>query len=225
MKFKYEISKEISEQNYLRPFLEKDDEGKLKVHAALERAWKNRDFEIDKYWSRATYFWTFIAATFGGYFLILSRVNTSNDRQALSHYLQEVLFIIASLGLVFSYAWVLVNRGSKKWQENWEKHIDILEDFITGPLYKTVMEDKGFSVSKVNLLVSQFVFYVWLLLWVKSAVPWEVSVRSWEINWIKFALFLFTCVGIFLMNEKHDAHLFKGYRPFSFRRRRIKIVD
>ncbi|MGH8568044.1 MAG: hypothetical protein ACREXU_08475, partial [Gammaproteobacteria bacterium] len=32
-----------------------------------------------------------------------------------------------------------VNRGSKFWQENWENHVDLLEDQIMGPLYKTVV--------------------------------------------------------------------------------------
>ena len=27
----------------------------------------------------------------------------------------------------FSYAWVIVNKGSSFWQKNWERHIDVLE--------------------------------------------------------------------------------------------------
>lgn len=62
-----------------------------------------------------------------------------------------ILLILISLGLIFSVAWTLAISGSKHWQENWEKHIDILEDYITGPLYKTIYYSKLFySVSKVN---------------------------------------------------------------------------
>ncbi len=61
------LDKEFSGDIYYEPFLEPANENKTKIGAALERAWKNRDFEIDKYWSRATYFWTFIASAFVGY--------------------------------------------------------------------------------------------------------------------------------------------------------------
>src|SRR5690554_7502176 len=47
--------------------------------------------------------------------------------------------ILSCLGVVFSFAWFCVNRGSKYWQENWEKHVDVLEDEVTGPLYKVVL--------------------------------------------------------------------------------------
>jgi hypothetical protein len=38
---------------------------------------------------------------------------------------------------VFSVAWHCVNKGSKYWQENWENHVELLEDQVFGPLYKT----------------------------------------------------------------------------------------
>jgi len=42
--------------------------------AARRRAYKLaleiRQFEIELYWKRATYFWTIIAATFAGYFTL-----------------------------------------------------------------------------------------------------------------------------------------------------------
>lgn len=34
---------------------------------ALDRAWQTRNFEIEMYWKRASYFWAFIATSFGGY--------------------------------------------------------------------------------------------------------------------------------------------------------------
>ncbi|MFT7381129.1 MAG: hypothetical protein ACI9Z3_001011 [Roseivirga sp.] len=121
---------------------------------ALERAWKNRDFEIELYWKRATYFWAFTAATFTGYFVVLfnSAVHASLE------------LVMAIMGFIFSSSWYMVNLGSKKWQENWEKHIDQLEDDITGPIYKTVLIKKAPSVSGVNLNVSLFVTIIWVYL-------------------------------------------------------------
>src|SRR5258705_6442151 len=42
------------------------------LQKAYEKAWDARKFEIDNYWKRATYFWAFQAASFTGYFAILS---------------------------------------------------------------------------------------------------------------------------------------------------------
>src|SRR6185436_15879046 len=67
-------------------------------------------------------------------------------------------------GFVFSIAWILVNIGSKHWQENWENHIDLLEDSITGPIYKVVTKKFSYSVTKVNLIISSFVTLIWLIL-------------------------------------------------------------
>jgi hypothetical protein len=69
---------------------------------------------------------------------------------------------------VFSVGWYLVNRGSKAWQKNWEAHVDLLEDEVIGPLYKTTInrykyelmdpvDAFPFSVSKINQLLSLFV--------------------------------------------------------------------
>jgi formate hydrogenlyase subunit 3/multisubunit Na+/H+ antiporter MnhD subunit len=136
-----------------------------------ERAYKLaleiRQFEIELYWKRATYFWTLLAATFAGYLAL-----ASSDKSA-TH--PNLLFLVSCIGLVLSTSWYLVNRGSKYWQENWERHVDSLEDEFAGPLYKTTISNERFrwykfwegypfSVSKVNQLTSLFVALVWLAL-------------------------------------------------------------
>jgi hypothetical protein len=134
---------------------------------AFDRALDIRKFEIDLYWKRATYFWTLITATFAGYFAL-----AASDKDYL-------LFMIACIGLVLSTSWYLVNRGSKYWQEHWERHVDTLEDECVGPLYKTTIATEEFciwrlhdaypySVSKINQLTSLFVTFVWLILLVSS---------------------------------------------------------
>jgi hypothetical protein len=133
---------------------------------ALRHALDIRKFEIELYWKRATYFWAFIAATFAGFFAL-------HTRNPVPPYLSTLL--IAQVGLVFSAAWHCVNRGSKFWQSNWERHVDALEDEITGPLYKTTLPTDQFpfvsltgafpySVSRINQLLSLFVVTIWLLL-------------------------------------------------------------
>lgn len=59
-------------------------------------------------------------------------------------------------------------QGSKRWQENWEKHIDYLEDFVSGSIYKTVFYDdkQYYSVSKISEYVAKVVRCGWIFLFV-----------------------------------------------------------
>jgi hypothetical protein len=163
----------VRPEEYLRNFSGDAAPPNLR-RAALEEARENRKFEIDLYWRRAAYFWVFIAAAFGGYSTL------QGDRQTIA-------FLVACLGFIFSLAWYFVNRGSKFWQQNWELHVDLLEDDFAGPIYKTVVQRKQcrfrdltgaypFSVSKINQLLSLFVTVVWLTLIARSFfVVWDIQ--------------------------------------------------
>lgn len=142
---------------------------KSKRFRAFEKAHDIRKFEIDLYWKRTTYFWTLLVAIFTGYFLFLS-----SDKTKIP-YKDIYLTLLGCIGFVFAIAWNLAVKGSKFWQENWESHLDMLEDDITGPLYKTVIADNKnsgkwfhssapFSVSNINHRLSQFLIIVWLFL-------------------------------------------------------------
>lgn len=161
---------------------------KKKLREAYERVWHTRNFEIDKLWIRVTYFWGFIAAIFAGYIAVL---NGENNEKALEIHLDLYLIL---LGIVFSVAWFLVSKGSKSWQQNWEKHITKLEDEISGPLYKTVyVTDKPYySVTRINEVLGCVVIAVWVLLFVQyltgKADP-NKSVDCFEIAAICLALF------------------------------------
>ncbi|HLM66364.1 MAG TPA: hypothetical protein VK358_02505 [Longimicrobium sp.] len=137
---------------------------------ALKHALDIRKFEIDLYWKRASYFWTLITVAFGG-FIVLDREKPDDIGTAA--------LLVSSVGFLLSFAWYLVNRGSKYWQENWERHVDCLEDLVVGPLYKTVISDQRFrltdpldgypfSVSKINQAVSLFFTVLWGLLILRS---------------------------------------------------------
>lgn len=157
----------------------KAEEGKTKRGEALKYALEIRSFEIELYWKRATYFWAFIGATFAGYGAV--QASSIGPRQDLA-------VALSCLGLVFSFGWFCVNKGSKQWQENWENHVDLLEDDIIGPLYKIVLgrpKSKGikrvgrflagpgpYSVTKINQMISLFVTALWgYLLWITLHSP------------------------------------------------------
>lgn len=141
-------------------------EADTRAGRALSAALDIRKFEVDLYWKRATYFWAFIATAFAGYALTYKEHDP------------WISLLFSAFGLVFSFAWYLVNRGSKFWQNNWERHVDLLEDMTLGPLYEVVAENVEsrnvliasgkFSVTKINQMLSVFVTLVWLLLFIKS---------------------------------------------------------
>ncbi|WP_144559887.1 RipA family octameric membrane protein [Shouchella miscanthi] len=129
------------------------------VEKALEYALDIRKIEIELYWKRATYFWAFLAVAIGGY----SAITIANG--PLNHL---YLFIVSCVGLTFALSWWKVNEGSKIWQDNWEKQVDLLENEVIGPLYKTLIIKKDtkkfYSVSKINLNLSKYIFLIWLLI-------------------------------------------------------------
>jgi hypothetical protein len=163
-----------TEDDYKKSFgIGAPDSGK--TEKALDHALDIRKFEIGLYWQRAAYFWALITVAFAGYFAILSAEHLA-DKEFLA-------YVVSCIGWLFTWAWFLVNRGSKQWQENWENHVDMLEDSVVGPLYKTTLlrPNKGqdlsdtfvtgpapFSVSKINQWVSFFTLIVWLCLIIHS---------------------------------------------------------
>lgn len=186
----------LSESEY-RNALTKDP---TKAMAAYEKAWDARKFETELYWKRAAYFWAFIATSFVGYFALVNSTNyKSEDR--FQH--AEVYFVI-SVGFVLSCAWLFINRGSKAWQRHWETHVDLLEDGVVGPLFKTVNATKTFSVSKINEIVSFAFVMVWGLLGVKFLADQNlINWNSTDINWFVVASTVLALGSVFAMIFGH----------------------
>ena len=69
-----------------------------------------RKFEIGLVWQRSLFFWGFIGAAFVAY----------SDMGGTDHADHNGQIVVACFGFVCSFAWTLLNRGSKYWQEAWE---------------------------------------------------------------------------------------------------------
>lgn len=186
---------------------------------ALGHALDIRKFEIELYWKRATYFWTFIGASFAGYITLKSSEAKTDDNLSL---------LISCLGMLFSLGWLCVNKGSKFWQENWENHVDFLEDSNTGPLYKTVTSSisesnkcekiKNFftgslpySVSKVNQIISLYIFIIWLSIFINDLFK---TYYAGSFSLLSIALLFITINFCFII-------LFLG--KTSFKDKKIKV--
>ncbi len=193
----------MTEEEYKKSFADPPREGEALKEAdtragrALALALDIRKFEIDLYWKRATYFWSFIAAAFAGYALTYKTANELEPWLTL---------VFSALGLVFSFAWYLANRGSKFWQQNWERHVDLLEDLSLGPLYKviaTAPDERNlltaagqFSVTKINQILSAFVTLIWVVLYVRSLMPISTDLKA---DYFKIAVTVCAVAMLFLL--------------------------
>jgi len=176
---------EMSDEEYIDTFIKGVEYEK--IERAYSKAWEAKNFEIENYWKRTNYFWAFQVASFAGYFGVLSAEHLENEPQ--------ISFVVICIGLVTSSAWNFINRGSKTWQRNWENHVDMLENQVTGPLYKTVTESKTFSVSKINNIVSRFFVLIWFILGFKYFIE-NVNFYPSNIEHFDYIIFLST-VGTF----------------------------
>lgn len=162
--------KEYDELIGLKDGTENKEENKAKIKKELlKTAFEIRNFEIDKYWQRSSYFTLFISAIFAAY---------CQDSIECDFILKIMLTV---LGLYISYIWYLSTRGAKFWQENWEKHIDYLEG-NTDKIYKTVfIKNYNFfnrkmlgsypiSPAKCNTMISLLITIAWGVLFFKEII-------------------------------------------------------
>jgi hypothetical protein len=170
MRYK-KLRKIDSKEKYFNGF---NNSGDKTFADALEKALDIRKFEIELYWRRAAYFWAFIALSFTLYFIVFTSDKIAGQLK------NEAELLATFLGLFLSISWFLVNKGSKYWQENWEKQVDLLEEKVYGSLYKTTIHKKNkwdrfhplksytYSVGKINQLLSFTIVLVWLMLLFKT---------------------------------------------------------
>ena len=142
-----------------------DEITQKKMEKLLELAWKIRNFEIELFWERTTYFSVLV----GALFLALDKMN-SNSPTTISHL--GIIF----LGCISSFIWFLSNKASKFWQENWEHHIDLLEkETRCGDIYQLVLRKEkavAFSVSRLSIYLSHVIFDSWVIVYLFLIPPY-----------------------------------------------------
>jgi len=184
-----------------------------KAEAALNRAHEIRKFEIGMLWNRAKYVATFQTILFAALGVSFSAdAPVQNGLAETPESTVDVLrLVICVVGVYSSFFWCLINKGSKFWHENWERHIDFLEYEFEGNLHKTVLHKYGmqpYSVSRVNISISQMFFAAWFVL--------LIIIASNSLNFIKcycnmffvpddrciFALMAIIAISLFVFRQK-----------------------
>jgi hypothetical protein len=126
-----------------------------------------RKFEIDLFWKRSTFFWAFSTTALGAY-------GFANNHPGLQ-------FAAGCFGLVCAVVWTLVNRGSKYWQEVWEKKVEAVQpgainfDLFSKRTNPSVEQSwkwgaMHFSVSALATALSDFTIVLWFGLIVRASV-------------------------------------------------------
>lgn len=172
-------------------------------YKAFNLAHNIRKFEIELFWKRGTYFWAFILAAFTAHFaaagFLLDGSGLSLKTLCELPMLSMVALCVTSFFcFFFSFAWVLMNKGSKYWQKNWEAHIDEMEGEFSGNLYETILNtnDQSFkknpfdlnaydySVTKITMMTSIVLTIAAAALFLFNVIV--LSFHSFE--WFKYLL-------------------------------------
>ena len=188
---------------------------------AFETANDCRKFETEHFWQRGTYYWAFILASFTAHFTCLGNFTKEqaidfNEIKSFPWLSLLILAVTAFFCFFFSWSWVIVNKGSRFWQKNWERHIDNLEGKNVGHLFNVIMNENNKSYCSPNIFsckpyryslakstqmtgiflmvvsFAMFVFYLFILC--EKVIP---------VLWILFAIIilLVIIVGLFLLRH------------------------
>lgn len=191
-----------------------DSDSDGKFERALDTAHRIREFEISLYWQRTTYFWGFQAAFLA---TIAIAIEDGEKFGALGK-----LFCagVSLLAMTLAFFWLLMAKGAKFWHDNWERHVDLLEDNVTGRLYKVYPRDVGqtdrpYSVTKLNSLsILAFIvfwflsFFLFSFLLCSDAVSQSRTVFGASLLVLGIGLF---AAALFVMQIR-GSNLFEGVR-------------
>lgn len=212
------MSDSINKKKFLKDLNDFKNLPEDKKEKVFNLAWESKNFEIELYWKRAGYFWAFQTIILAGLFAVVSSKDLGEDKNHYIHY-------TTCLGFITALGWLLINKGSKVWQRHWEKVVDILEDYVIGKLYKTNTNQKTFSVSKINELISQFFMLLWLYLFLKSNfydnVNYSQSLNKMTCDWNIIFPDLIVIFIVWQMYFGKGRGRF-GEREIKFYRRKIK---
>lgn len=102
------VMEKMTEEEYLNIFIK--GRTREQIETTYKKAWEAKNFEIERYWKRANYFWAFQVASFAGYFSVLgSKASAENP---------QVVYFIVCIGFITALAWTFTNKGSKTWQRH-----------------------------------------------------------------------------------------------------------
>jgi hypothetical protein len=174
-----------------------------KLEAARMLAHDIRQFEIEMYWKRATYFWAFQLIAFTTLGLLFKDGNIGS----LGQLSLGRLLIPAPIGVIAGLAGYLTARGSKFWQKNWEAHVDLLEDETKKRLTHVILcrDAPQFSVSRINQCLLGSLTFGWTAVLIVGAIPKAAEYLKTYSSWLGgIAIFITLVSALFLFGNRSD---------------------
>ena len=127
-------------------------------------------------------------------------------------------FLIANFAMVASWAWYLANRGSKYWQENWERIIDDIEMDLNIKIFgdvkdikpESIFHAKKYSLSRLAIALSFFTSFCWFVIncWLLfEKIFWKfsnnfITFKIFYIDVFYILIFLFSISFIIILSLK-----------------------
>lgn len=171
------------------------------ITKAFDIAHENRKLEIQLFWQRSLFFWGFVAAALIGY------VGALKENAHLT-------IVFALFGLVCSIVWSQGNRGSKYWQEYWEKKVNFYQHHSTGNIFYDrkptiprlweMFEGRRISVSKLTMALSDFTVFLWCVLALNSLVDARIESEYYQPIGVVLALATLCYCLFFLRMAKSE---------------------
>lgn len=195
--------------------------------------WKCRDFELSNLWQRSVFLTAFIVLSLTAYgYGILELVNiySLNNSDAIDIQKRKIFFLVIVIcinliGIILSFLWIMMAKGSKAWYEKYEKAISAIErdpeisdaayladkKMMHGSLPSIDLNNNlfstkagGYSVSRINIVIGQLLLIMWtsgflLLILFKYN---EDQSQYWEsfILFILLIIFIIVLACIFIIS-------------------------
>lgn len=146
-----------------------------------ETFYRLRDFEISNLWQRSVFLSALLVLFFPAYGVLVSKLLESAGKHIVYH---EICCALALCAIIFSIIWIMMAKGSKAWFEVYEQKICEIEDEedlgikgeysmhnmgkVPWSLDSCLLSGKAgrYSVSKLNILIGQFLFILWAIIFI-----------------------------------------------------------
>lgn len=208
------------------------------IEAAYRTAHRIREFEIELYWKRTAYIWAMQAAFIGIVAFLWTGGETVTQVEIVKHSLvlrsntvstpPYLLLILAlsTLALVIAWLWRMLILGAKFWQNNWERHVDILGQELGENLYQVYPLENPewsdteivppFSVTRLNNYVVWAFLAFWFVnilssLWNVSSIYADCCDLHLTLTFVFWVLIYLAVVVVPVCQFKHSK-AFRGWR-------------
>lgn len=160
---------------------------KINIEAVFQKLWSCRDLEIQHYWHRMVFMTAFMVLSFASYGGLIAAL-IGSDKIPPFALTNAGCFLMSLVGIVVALFWIMMSKGSKAWQEEYEfvitafvkKYSELLDcdKEYAGHKYEELEEIEPakindfiwstkagrYSVSKVGIAIGHLALLVWSII-------------------------------------------------------------